>query len=164
MYLLKLLFGYLVSHSQFQHVAGLSFLKANVVCESWALLLYLISAWGCFLPQMCVYEHLRIVFFAAYAGHLCSSWAAQGTRSSSTSLWQSQVPETTMSSSPLLFMYPILAWAFGTGSPLSQKQCSSCRWDGLGSAMYSPHLKPQLTGSCVLENWHITLQGAYCHP
>lgn len=45
-----------------------------------------------------------------------------------------------------------------------KKQCSSCGWDGLGSAIYSPHLNPQLAGSCVLENWHITLQGAYCHP
>lgn len=36
-------------------------------------------------------------------------------------LWQSEVPETTTSSSLLLFLYLILAWALGTGVPLSEK-------------------------------------------
>lgn len=67
---------------------------------------------------------------------------------------------------PLFYCLCISFW-LGHLAPVChslRKQCSSYRWDGLGSAIYSPHLNPQLTGSCVLENWHITLQGAYCHP
>lgn len=110
-----------------------------------------------------MYEHLKIVPFAGCAGHQCSSWATQGTYSISPS---GRVKCLKPPHHPLFYCSCSSFWLghLALACHSLRKQCSSYRWDGLGSAIFSHHLNPQLTGSCVLENWHITLQRAYCHP
>lgn len=92
----------------------LSFLKANQYVNP-----------GVCYPSLSVLEAVfchKYMYMTAYAGHLHSSLFPQGIFRSSSFLSQSQMPETTMSSSLLLFVYLILASAFGNGMPLSQKK------------------------------------------
>lgn len=160
-----MLFSYLVSYNQWQHVLGLTQFSQGK-CNMW-ILGSVTLAYQClrqFSPiNVCIWvlEDCTLccicwtpVFFVGCPGHL-QQFNFSG-----------RVKYRKPPRHPLFYCSCISFWLSHLALVCQslKKQCSSCRWDGLGSAIYSPHLNPQLTGSCVLENWHITLQGAYCHP
>lgn len=166
MYLLKLLFWYLVSHNQSQHVLGLTQFSQGK-CNMW-ILGSATPAYQClrqFFPvKVCCmstwrwYPLLHMLDTCVLHGLPRVPTAVQPLSGSVKCLKPPRHP---------LFYCSCVSFWLGHLALVCHslnKQCSSCRRDGLGSAIYSPHLSPQLTGSCVLENWHITLQGAYCYP
>lgn len=118
-----------------------------------------------FFHKSMLYEHLNIVSFAAHAGHLCVLHGLPRVPTAVQPL-SGRVKCLKPPCHPLFCGSCISFWlgCLALECHSLKKQWSSCKWDGLGSAICFPHPNPQLTGNRVLENWHITLQGAYCHP
>lgn len=90
------------------------------MCESWALLLWFICAWDCFLLWIHVVSPGGLHPVLHMLTCCTPLTGCPGYLQQFNSVWQNQVPETTVVFLSYSFSL-ILAWALSTDAPLSQK-------------------------------------------